>query len=134
MPFERTTGMARLGFSLQKQMTIFRNFYAQQAAKSLYTKGLLSARPDLVTHMQERLSKRPPKEIARVIDAVILEAKDTADQVLSLSIPALAVIGEADYVPVPPKIETVTVPGGHVTPHEAPAETRQAIQRVVGLA
>jgi len=34
----------------------------------------------------------------------------------------------------PPSMKTVTVPGGHISPHEAPAETRLAIEQVLKLA
>lgn len=134
MPFKRTSGLSRLGFILQKLIVIFPRFYAKQAAKSLYSKAVLREQPDLSTKMQERLSKRPSKEIARAIDAVILNAADATQLLLMLQVPALAVIGEADYVGTPPKIETVTVPGGHISPHEAVKETRAAIKRVLELA
>jgi pimeloyl-ACP methyl ester carboxylesterase len=134
MPFRRTTGLRRLGFTLQKTFTRFPRFYARQAAKSLYSPGLLAARPDLVRAMEDRLAVRPARELARVIDAVILDAADTSRLAANLSVPALAVVGRADYVGIPPGIETFTVPSGHISPHEAPQETALAIQRVLALA
>jgi len=134
MPFKRSVGMGRLAFTLQKLMTGFPRFYAKQAAKSLYTKQMLSARPEFSVSMQERLAKRPSREISRVIDAVILNAEDATHLLNILKVPALAIIGESDYVGVPPSMKTVTVPGGHISPHEAPAETRLAIEQVLKLA
>lgn len=134
MPFKRTTGIRRLGFKLQKTMVAFPRFYARQAAKSLYTESILRTRPDLSEMMQERLSVRPPKELSRVIDAVILNPADTEHLLNDLRVPALAVVGESDYVGIPSKTKTVTVQGGHFSPHEAPSESRQAIKRVVEIA
>lgn len=39
-----------------------------------------------------------------------------------------------DYVGKPPNVESITVPGSHVSPHEAVEHTKAAIKRVVGLA
>lgn len=134
MPFKRSAGIARIAFTMQKLMTIFPRFYAKQAAKSLYTKQILIDRPELSVGMQERLSKRPSKEISRIIDAVILNAEDTSHLITTLSVPTLAILGESDYVGVPPNLNTVTVPGGHISPHEAPKEAAVAIKKVCALA
>lgn len=133
-PFRRTTGSSRLAFTLQKLLVRFPRFYARQAAKSLYTKEALAARPELSTQMEERLATRPPKEISRAIDAVLLDADDATDLISGLKMPALAVVGEADYVGKPPGIRTLTVPGGHISPHEAPEQTYEAARQVVRLA
>ena len=133
MPFKRSTGVGRLGFTLQKLMVVFPKFYARQAAKSLYTPEFLLSRPELSKQMQERLAIRPPKEISRVIDAVILNAEDTSTLVSNLRVPALAVVGASDYVGIPPGVETVKVLGGHISPHEATSETSQTILRVLSL-
>lgn len=134
MPFKRSVGIGRLAFKMQKLMTGFPRFYARQAAKSLYTKSILSARHELSIMMQKRLAVRTSREISRVIDAVILNAEDTTHLLNTLNVPALAIIGETDYVGVPPEVKTLTVPGGHISPHEAPAETRLAIEQVLELA
>ena len=134
MPFKRTEGTRRLGFTLQKLMVVFPKFYAKQAAKALYTRNFLLSHPEFSTQMQERLAARPPKEIARTIDAVILNAEDASSLIGNLHVPALAIVGEADYVGVPSGIETVKVAGGHISPHEAPSETRQAILKVLSFA
>ena len=77
--------------------------------------------------MQDRLAKIPGKEISRVIDAVILNPDDSSQMIEELEVPAIAVTGESDYVGKPPKIQTVIVPGGHISPHEAPDETKKVI-------
>ncbi len=106
MPYRRTTGLRKLGFIFQKTMGFFPKFYAKQAAKALYSVEFLRNRPELSKQMQARLSKRSQKELARVIDAVILEPEDATHLIEALSVPALAVIGQEDYVGKPPKIET----------------------------
>ncbi len=134
MPFERQTGLGRLGFMLQKRFLGWPRFYARQAANSLYSAELLRRRPELSEAMQARLAARPRAEIARVIDAVILDAEDARPLLASLRVPALALRGETDYVAVPPGLACRTVPGGHVSPHEAVDATRQAIARLLELA
>ena len=134
MPFQPVKGMSRVGFQLQKLMAAFPRFYAKQAAKSLYSKDFLQTHPEMSEKMQERLSKRPPREISRVIDAVILNAEDATGRIRNLRVPALALVGESDYVGSPPEIETMIVPGGHISPHEAPDETRMGIKKVARLA
>lgn len=134
MPFRRTTGMARVGFAAQKMMTIFPRFYAKQAAKALYSPDFLNDNPILSTQMQDRLAERPAKEIARTIDAVILNAEDTSSLISSLKVPTLAITGKTDYVKPPDGIDSRTVPGGHISPHEAQQETKQAILEVLRYA
>ena len=134
MPFRRTKGMSRITYMLQKRMGMFPVFFAKQAAKVLYSPDLLEQRPELITQMQARLSQRPAKEIARTIESVILQAQDSASLLQTLQVPAIAVVGETDYVGIPPKVDCMTVPGGHISPHEAEEEVKHVIQRVLDLA
>ena len=133
MPFRKTTGLRRLGFIFQKTMLFFPRFYAKQAAKSLYSGEILRNRPELSIQMQDRLSKRSPKELSRVIDAVILMPDDATQLINELRVPALAVIGREDYVGKPPRLETWTVPGGHISPHESVEEVKDAIIKVLSM-
>lgn len=133
MPYRKTTGLRSLGFTLQKAMLAFPRFYAKQAAKSLYSGEILRNRPELSIQMQDRLSKRPQKEISRVIDAVILMPDDAIQLINELRVPALAVIGREDYVGKPPRLETWTVPGGHISPHESVEKVKDAIIQVIGM-
>jgi 3-oxoadipate enol-lactonase len=134
MPFRKTNGLSWIAFSLQKRMTIFPAFFARQAAIALYSEQILKQRPELVTQMQARLSKRPAQEIARTIEAVILKPSDSASLIQALRIPALVVVGETDYVGITPKAQFFIVPGGHISPHEAEEEVRKAIKQVLELA
>jgi pimeloyl-ACP methyl ester carboxylesterase len=134
MPFTRNEGLGRLGFRLQKLLTVFPRFYARQAARSLYTESALKAHPEYSAAMQDRLSARPPKEISRVIDAVLLNPGDGTNLLKELTVPTLAVVGQSDYVGEPPGLNVTVVPGGHISPHEAPEETRAALKHIVLLA
>lgn len=134
MPFKRATGLKRLEFNFQKLIVRFPRFYASKAAESLYSPEILRQRPELAITMADRLAKRSSREIARFIDAVILNAEDTSQLLSQLQVPALAVVGESDYVGIPPNIETIVVPGGHIVPHDSPTETNQAIHKIVELA
>lgn len=100
----------------------------------MYSSPFLQAHPEYSKEMQKRLAARPGKEIARVIDAVILDPDDSSQLIKDLQVSALSVVGESDYVGVPPKIETNMVPGGHISPHESPKDTRLAVKQVVELA
>ncbi|TCV85839.1 alpha/beta fold hydrolase [Sulfurirhabdus autotrophica] len=133
MPFKKTTGLRRLGFIFQKVMLYFPRFYAKQAAKSLYSREILHKRPELLIQMQDRLSKRSLQELSRVINAVILMPEDATHWINELQIPALAVIGQEDYVGKPPKLETWTVPGGHISPHESIEKVKAAILKVLDM-
>lgn len=133
MPYRKTTGLRKLGFIFQKMMLSFPNFYAKQAAKSLYSEEILRVHPELIIQMQNRLSKRSPKELSRIIDAVILMPDDTTQLINELRVPALALIGNEDYVGEPPALETWIVPGGHISPHEAVDKVKDAIVKVLGM-
>jgi pimeloyl-ACP methyl ester carboxylesterase len=134
MPHTKTAGLRRLGFLLQKTFLFLPRFYAKQAAKSLYSEAVLTRRPELLTQMQDRMSRRSTKELARIIDAVILQPDDAGSYIDMLKVPALAVVGEDDYVGTPPKLETYIVPGRHISPHESVDKTKEAISRVLAMA
>lgn len=134
MPFKQSSGFDRLGFNLQKLIVGLPRCYGKQAAKILYSPEILRQRPELSSAMAERLAQRPSQEIYRCIDAVILNTKNTTQILHKLQVPVLAVVGKNDYVGIPPKITTIIAPGGHITPHESIAETKQAIKKVIKLA
>lgn len=134
MPFKRNEGLNRLGFQFQKLVTVFPRFYARQAARALYTPSALKSHPEFSTAMQNRLAARPPKEISRVIDAVLLNPEEGTHLLRELKVPALAVVGQSDYVGKPPGLNVIEVPGGHISPHEAPEETCNALKQIVLLA
>ena len=131
MPHKKTVGSSRVGFSLLKTMTRFPRFFAAQAAKSLYSKEVLEKRSELKAQMIERLAHRSQIEINRIINAVILRAEDASPLIQQVKVPALAIVGEKDSVGIPSGIETLTVPGGHISPHETEEHTRAAIKKLL---
>lgn len=130
MPFKPIVGMRRVSLHAQKLMVRFQRLYAQQAAKSMYSHTCLKARPELLQQMQDRLAKRSIQEIEQVIDAVMYDSTDSTSMIRNLQLPALFVVGESDFVGIPPG-ETLTVPGRHISPHEAPIEVKGAIQQLI---
>jgi hypothetical protein len=48
-----------------------------------------------------------------------------------LQVKAIALKGKEDYVPTPPKIETVIVDGGHISPLEQPIKVQALIQTLI---
>ena len=127
MPFRKTTGRRRLGFQAQKLLAAFRSFYAKQAAKALYKPSLMARRPEIAGRMEKSVAAKSWSGIARLIDAVILEPDDARHLIANLKVPAVFVVGEHDSVGMPP-VETLVVPGGHISPHEAPAEVVRSIR------
>lgn len=127
MPFHKTTGKRRLGFRVQKLLAAFRSFYAKQAAKALYTPSFTARRPEIAGRMQMSVAAKSRRGIARLIDAVILEPDDARHLIASLKVPAVFMVGEHDSVGMPP-VETLVVPGGHISPHEAPAEVARSVR------
>lgn len=134
MPFAQPTGMQKISAHLQKLLAHFPGFYATQVCRAVYSRQLLDVHPEYVTSMRKRLAERSPLELARTIDAVMLQASDLRPVLRQLQIPALAVVGESDHVGPPPGIETRIVPGRHVSPREAPDAVRDAILAVIALA
>lgn len=133
MLFTKVVGLRRLGFILQKAVLFFPRFYAKQAAKSLYSEEILHTRPELSIQMQERIATRPRREVARVIDAVILNAEDATHLINELCVPALVVVGRNDYVGKPPRLDNWTVAGGHMSPQESAEKIADAVVTVLGM-
>jgi 3-oxoadipate enol-lactonase len=127
MPFRKTTGVRRFWFQLQKLLAAFPSFYAKQAAKALYTPSFMARRPEIAGRMEKTVTAKSWDGIARLIDAVILQPDDARQLIANLKVPAVFLVGEEDSVGVPP-VETVVVPGGHISPHEAPAEVVRSIR------
>jgi len=130
MPFRKTTGRRRLGFQAQKLLAGFRSFYAKQAAKALYTPSLMARRPEIADQMEKTVAAKSWVGITRLIDAVILQPDDALHLMAQLSVPTVFVVGEKDSVGIPP-VQHVVVPGGHISPHEAPAEVARSIRGAI---
>lgn len=128
MPFEAATPKQKRIFKLQHTMLAFRNFYTKQAAKSLYGKASLKENPDLLKQLQRPMNMLTIRNIKQTDTKVIIDAKDTTSLIINLKLKAIALKGKEDYVPTPPKIETVIVDGGHISPLEQPLKVIDLIR------
>lgn len=125
-------GLQTLVFmNLIKQLAGFRRVFGRATANTLYSRGYLKMHPEAVTNIQQNLLKRSNKEIEQVIDAVMVKSDDSRPYLEQLKVPALAAIGVDDSVEKPGHLETHVLPGGHVSPHEAPVETIRFIREVL---
>jgi hypothetical protein len=57
------------------------------------------------------------------------DAEDASKLIENLKVRALALKGIEDYVPAPPKIQTILVDGGHISPLEEPLALSELIER-----
>jgi 3-oxoadipate enol-lactonase len=116
MPFKAVTLKQKTKFRLQHMMLFFRSFYTKQAAKSLYGKLSLEHNPDLLKQLERSMNILSIYDIKQTDKKVILDAEDATSMIPNLNMKAVALKGKEDYVPTPPKIETVIVDGGHISP------------------
>lgn len=118
----------RLGYPLM----VFRDFYSTQAGKALFGKSSLRDNPTLIRQLKRSMDLLSNEQIQQVDRAVIVEAEDASRMVANLRIKAVALKGEEDYVPIlPGNIETVIVPGGHVSPLEQPARVLELLLKLL---
>ena len=134
MPLEPGTRMKLLGYYLQSSMLPFRSFYAAQAAKVLFAPESLKTHPEFAVSLIATMDRLSDREVRQVDIAVVINPDNGFEVAKQLSVPALALRGEKDYVPEPPSIQTTTVPGGHISPLEAPRQVQDFVQRVIKLA
>jgi hypothetical protein len=71
------------------------------------------------------------EDIKQIDKKVILDAEDATTMILNLKVKAIALKGKEDYVPTPPKIETIIVKGGHISPLEEPLKVIELIWLLV---
>jgi pimeloyl-ACP methyl ester carboxylesterase len=146
-PLTRTTGSARAGFRAQQALlsiTGSTRFYARRAAAALYAPATLTRHPELVKAMTERLARRRGRDLARTLRAVVMEPASVLTELGRLRMPVTVLAGASDYV-LPPSTRTaltqalptavVTITHGrHVSPHEDPATTAQALTTLLNRA
>jgi 3-oxoadipate enol-lactonase len=121
----------RIKFSLQHTMLPFRGFYTKQAAKFLFGKHNLKESPQLHQALARPMKRLSNKALRQIDKAVIVNAKDASLQLQALSVIALALIGEDDYLTPPPFIHTQITKGGHVSPLQAKDAVSDFIRKVL---
>jgi 3-oxoadipate enol-lactonase len=127
MPFHAASLRQKMLFRMQHTALFFRNFYTKQAARALFGKKSLTETPSFLEQLKRPMGALTGKEIRSIDQKVILDAEDATDLIWGLQVKALALKGEEDYVPTPPRIETVLASGGHVSP----LEDLPAMQRTI---
>jgi 3-oxoadipate enol-lactonase len=130
MPFLAASKKQKNTFGLQHSMLVFRNFYTKQAAKALFGKTSLVKNPSLINQLSQPMNVLTNKEVKLIDKKVILDAEDAALLIQNMQVKAIALKGKEDYVPTPPKIETIVVEGGHISPLEKPEEVLNLIKKL----
>lgn len=131
MPFLSPTKKQESIFALQHPLLFFRNFYTKQTGKFLFGKTSLKNNPSLQIQLKRTMDVLSRKELIKVDETVIINAKDVTDLIINLKVKAIALIGKEDYVKIPPVIKIIVVEGGHVSPLENPSEVLKMIERLI---
>lgn len=134
MPFKEPSKKEVRNIKFQHSAMMFKKFYMKQAGKSLMGKESLTNNPDLLEKLINPMSKLTNKEIKYTDKAVRIEVKDATHLITNLAMPVLALVGEEDYVGLPPIKETIIVKGGHVSPIEVSEEVNKLISKLIKLA
>lgn len=130
MPFQAASKNQKNTFGLQHSMLVFRNFYTKQAANALFGKKSLKENPSLINQLKRPMGVLSNKQIKQIDKAVILDALDATDLIITLKVKGIALKGKEDYVPTPPNMETAVIDGGHVSPLENPQEVLNLIKKL----
>jgi pimeloyl-ACP methyl ester carboxylesterase len=99
----------------------------------------IKSRPHLARELRDIIESQRPTTIAHAL-AAMRDRPDRTNELLSITIPTLAIVGEKDAITPPdvmrtlkekiPRCELVTISAaGHMTPMEQPALINQAITR-----
>lgn len=134
MPLAPGSTRKRLGYTLQASLLPFRSFYTEQAAKALFAPESLKAHPEFVDGLKTTMGRLSNRAVRQVDNAVVVNPDNGFEVAKQLTMPALALRGEQDYVPAPPNIPLTIVHGGHISPLEAPSQVQDFVQEVINLA
>jgi len=133
MPFEEATGKIKRQFMMQHFLLPFRGFYTKQVAKALYGKQTFENNPELLEHLELSMNKLTNEELKQTDKSVIISADNGEPLIQSLKVPAIALKGKEDYVPVSELLQTKIVEGGHVSPIEVPEEVSTFVKEVIEM-
>lgn len=131
MPIKPATKMQRLMFWFQHLLTPFLDFYATQAAKAIFDKASLQKHPEFTKQLKRNMQKMGSKAIRQTDKFVILSADDATPMLLHLKVAAMALKGASDYLSSPPNLSETIVPGGHISPLEAPEEVYHFLTKLL---
>jgi 3-oxoadipate enol-lactonase len=131
MPFEAASPGKKISFFFKHGALVFKSFYINKAAESLFSKRSLKENPGLRQTLFASMNKLSATQIRLIDKYVIAEAENTAPLIEQLYMPAEALKGKEDYVSTPPKIPTTIVRGGHVSPLEAAPEVTEFCKKII---
>ncbi len=134
MPFKETPKSQIRTIRLQHFALLFRSFYMKEACKESMSKENLTNNPGLLQKLVTPMSKLTNNEIKYTDKVVRIDAKDTSQIIKNLTLPVIALVGDEDYVGIPPIKDTLTVKSGHISPLEAPNEVNNLILALINLA
>ncbi|MEO1713078.1 MAG: alpha/beta hydrolase [Bacteroidota bacterium] len=132
-PLEGGTPARQKQFKRQHLLLPFKRFYAKKAGESMLGLSSRTADKDLMAKFENQFLKNANRSIKQTDRAVIMEVQDTQHLPAELKVPALALRGAEDYVKSPKGVETIVVPGGHISPWEQPEAVSEFIQRIIAL-
>ena len=133
MPLEPGGFGTKMKFAFQGTAMPFRNFYANQVANVMFSKSSRQQKPELVEYLHTSMDHLTIGDIKQTTKAVITTVDDGVPYVESLQVPALALTGDEDYVPVHDAIPTTVIPGKHTSPLEQPEEVLKLIRSLIEL-
>lgn len=128
MSFKAATKKQKAFFGLQHSMLALRTFYMNQSARALFGKLSLKEDPSLIDQLKRPMSILSNRQIRKIDKTVMIDPEDSTYLIKTLKVEAVALKGEEDIVPTPPRIETIIVKGGHVSPLEDPAEVSYLVR------
>lgn len=131
MPFKEASKSEKRTIKLQQSGLMFKQFYMKQAGYALMAKASRDKNPALLNQLLKPMRKLSRNEIKYTNKAVRIDAKNAWPLIENLKVPAWALVGKEDYVGIPPKIESIVVHGGHVSPIEAPDDVNQMINQIL---
>jgi 3-oxoadipate enol-lactonase len=134
MPFQASSMVRNMLFRLNHTLLGLRDFYTLQVAKALFGTQALREEPSLLAPLQRPMDVLSDEQIRHIDTTVIVRARDTSEMLANVTVKALALRGDEDYVPVPPNtIETIHVKGGHVSPLEQPEHVLRLITKLTSF-
>ncbi|MGB7448286.1 MAG: alpha/beta hydrolase [Ornithinimicrobium sp.] len=139
-PWQRTTGLSRVGFHAQRALLALglpKATYGRVAARSLVGADHRASHPDVVDDVSRRVAAMDRRQLRRTLRSVILQSGDAEGLLRDLTIPWIAVAGADDYVIAGQARQRLSelgplevVSGGHTSPLEQPQRLQSVIERV----
>lgn len=146
-PLEPNSALGRARFAMLSALLMVIGtppFLGSQIALSMFSPENRAQYPELTADLQRLLASRPRRDLARAMDAVLVNPGTVLERFGELAQPIMVLAGDDDYVlpsttrdalaRLTPHATIDTIPGLHTLPLEQPEETtarlRAFLQRV----